>query len=115
MSYSIVDQNLKQEPDQLKYLFPKELESHPYILKLKELGVYEKWLENLVNQNDSNDIVEKFNKLILDKSREDKSKKLLKEVSDQFDLEKNNPKGNILKASEYLIILDLFSVISCFK
>ena len=43
----------------------------------------------IVNQNDSLDIVEKFNKMILDKSRDKKSEKLLKEVSDQFDLEKN--------------------------
>lgn len=43
----------------------------------------------IVNQNDSSDIVDKFNKLLLDKSRDKKSEKLYNEVSDQFDLEKN--------------------------
>lgn len=43
----------------------------------------------IINQNDSNDIIEKFNLMILDKKRLEKTENLRKDVHKNFDLDKN--------------------------
>jgi glycosyltransferase involved in cell wall biosynthesis len=43
----------------------------------------------IIKQNDVEDIIEKFNFMILDKSRNEKAEKLHKDVSENFDLKKN--------------------------
>lgn len=43
----------------------------------------------IVEQNSSEDIVDKFNNLVLDKSRNEKSKRLVEAVKENFDLDRN--------------------------
>ena len=42
-----------------------------------------------MEQNSSEDIVDKFNNLVLDKNRNEKSKRLVEAVKENFDLDRN--------------------------